>query len=162
MGIHELANKLIGSERNSFKVLQRFYQFVYALEKLEIPTTGKPIEQLLEEYNDGGFFYGGCKEARDFLIALCNAKGYPAKKVYGKSLGPCTHVWADVFVPVEDGYKFFPIDAALGYFGNHSPMDHLFFEKSPGMPINLSSMVVDIVRSKKTVKNYKLSIEKIR
>lgn len=160
-GIHKLANKLTGNERDSTKILQRFYEFVYEHEKLEHHTTGKPIEQLLKEYNDSGFFYGNCKEASDFFMALCNTKGYPTKRVFGKVLQFGGHVWTDVFVPVEDGYRFLPVDPILSYFGNHNPIDHLFFEYTPNIPIGLSSIVYNFMRNEKTPTDYRLSIEKI-
>ncbi len=160
-GIHELANKLIGNEKESIEILQRFHDFVHEHEREENPTTGKPIEQLLKEYNEGGFFYGNCKEARDFFMALCDAKGYPTKRVDGKCLESGCHVWADVFVPIKGGYGLLPVDAALGYFGRHNPMNHLFFEHTPDMPSRLFLTALDFVRGKETPNNYKLSIEKI-
>jgi hypothetical protein len=160
--IHELANKLTGNERNSIKILRKFYEFVREHQKPESPTIGKPIKQLLKEYDDDGFFYGNCKEAKNFFMALCDAKGYPTKQVCGKSLQPGGHVWSDVFVPVNKGYKFLPVDAALGYFGNHNLTSHLFYETTPNnISIEPSLRIWDFVRRKKRPIDYKLSIEKI-
>jgi len=136
-GIYELANELVGDEKDTRKLLMKFYTFASENIKYEKPTTGKPIEELLDEYKNTGYFFGNCKEARDFYMALCNAKGYPAKRVSGKAaLGSGGHVWADVFVPTEDGYKLLPADPARGSFATLNPSCHLFFERAPLMHIS--------------------------
>ena len=155
-GIRQLAKSLAGKETDTRQVLQRFYEFVYFHEKPEFPTTGKPIEQLLEEYNNEGFFYGNCKEASTFYMALCNAVGYPTKWVEGKALDSGGHVWTDVFVPMKSGYKIFPVDAALGNFGNLDESDNLFFERSPKIPISYNLRFLGGLS-----KEYKLKIERI-
>lgn len=153
--IHELTDRIVGHEKETRKILHKFYEFVYEHLKLETPTTGKPIKKLLEEYNKRGFFYGNCKEARDLYIALCDAKRFPAKKVIGKPLCSRGHVWVDIFVPIENGYKLFPVDAALGYCGYHDPRYHLFWETCPHIP--LLEKILNFVRRKDS--NYKLSLE---
>lgn len=160
--VHELADELTGSERDSIKILQKFYDFIYQHEEAEYHTQGKPIEELLDEYTDTGYFYGNCKEARNFFMALCDAKGYPSKAVSGKALEPGGHVWLDVFVPVRGGYKLVPADATLNHFGKHNPMNHLFFEYTPDMSMGLFSRFCDKVRGENTLVNYKMSIERIR
>ena len=101
--ISELADKLVGKEKDTRKLLKKFYEFVAEHEKFLRYTLTKPIEQLVDEYDSKGYFYGNCKEARDFYAALCNSKGFPTKKVLGISLNSWGHVWVDVFVPSEDG-----------------------------------------------------------
>lgn len=149
-GISELSDKLVGStEKDITKILKKFYEFTKEHEKSKSPTPKKSIKELLSEYKKDGFFYGSCKEARDFFSALCNSKGLPTKKVLGKSLQPLAHVWVDVFVPVKKSYKLFPVDAALGFFGTLSPLDHLFFEYGP--------LTSTLIKKKK----YKLKIERM-
>lgn len=160
-GISQLASKLIGKEDSTRRILRKFFDFIHEHQRTR-RTTGEPIEQLLDEYEKTGYFYGNCKEVRDFYIALCDSQGYPTKKVLGKALDVGGHVWVDVFVPVESGYKLLPIDSALGYFGNLSPIDHLFFEYTPIiMPIGIISRIRNFVRRKDAEKDYKLRIERI-
>ena len=130
-GISELADKLVGDETDTIKLLGKFFVFVGEHLEPEMITTGKPVEQLLEEYQSKGHFYGNCKEARDFYIALCDSRGYPSKRVSGKSAKRGGHVWVDVFVPVGNGYRLLPVDPALIYFGNFNPDSHYFFEYTP-------------------------------
>lgn len=160
-GIHQLAKSLIGNERETRRILHRFYEFVHEHEKPEHHTIGKPIEQLLEEYSEKGFFYGNCKESRIFYVSLCNAIGYPTKRVEGKALSIGGHVWTDVFVPMERGYGLIPADATLENFGHHNRRNHLLFEKSPEMPINRISRLKNWVKGKDNPKEYKLKIERI-
>ncbi|MFH1637897.1 MAG: transglutaminase-like domain-containing protein [Candidatus Woesearchaeota archaeon] len=126
-----LAAKIAGNEVDSRKMLWKFYEFVHEHLRPKRKTTGKPLKQLMEEYEAKGCFYGNCKEARDFYAALCNSKGFPTKKVMGKVLKPGGHVWVDVFVPTDRGYKLLPVDPALSYFGSFSRYDHIFFESLP-------------------------------
>lgn len=160
-GIDELVNKLVGKETETRKILQTFHDFVYEHEKLESPTTGKPIKKLLDEYSRTGYFYGNCKEARDFYMALCNAKGYPTKRVTGKLPESGGHVWTDVFVPIEDGYKLLPVDAIWGYFGNLNSGSHLFLEYAPELRFGFFSGVWNFVKGGPK-ENYKLKIEHIK
>ncbi len=153
-GIIKLANKLAGNEKDTVKILEKFYYFIVNHMQVELITMGKPLEQLLDEYANAGCFYGNCKEAKTFLMGLCNAKGFPTKGVYGKSLRPLAHVWTDVFVPVEGGYKLLPIDGALGYFGYHDCMSHLLFEPTPA--------VSGLLANAFNIGHYQLSIEKAK
>ena len=154
-GIHDLANNLIGNEIESRTILQKFNNFVYEHEKPENETTGKPIEQLLDEYERTGDFYGNCKEASTFFMGLCDAAEYPTKRVIGKSPHALEgHVWVDVFVPVENSYKLFPVDAALDLFGNHNPEFHILFEESPTAPnCNEPSLLLASLASLNTIED---------
>lgn len=159
-GFHELASKIVGREKDTRKILHAFHEFVYEHEELEPDTIGKPIEKLLSEYEETGYFYGNCKEARDFSMALCNAIGYPTKRVGGKCWNMGGHVWADVFVPMKTDYKLVPIDATLTSFGYHNAVNHLLFERTPKMSFGLISRFSNIVRGKSTPKEYKLKVER--
>lgn len=156
--ILELANKLIGTEKNITNILNKFYEFTMEHEKYKSPTSGKSIEKLLSEYKKDGYFYGTCKEARDFFSALCNSQGLPTKKVVGKSLSPCAHVWVDVIIPTNNGYKLFPVDAALKFFGELQPLDHLFYEYAPLLNLNIFNEISDTF--KKEDYKYKLKIKR--
>jgi hypothetical protein len=160
--VQALAQKIIGKRTETQRILWSFYDFVSENLSPKAGTYGKTMDMLMKEYEKDGRFYGSCKEARDFFIALCDAVGYPAKRVTGKSYQPVGHVWADVFVPVENGYKLYPVDAALGYCGMHDPLDHLFFESTPSlMPKSFLKRAWQSLNLAEEKGSYKLKIEKI-
>ena len=152
--ISELADKLVGKEKDTRKILKKFYNFVIEHHKPELDTTGKSLRRIMKEYEKGGFFYGNCKEIRDFYSALCNSKGLPTKKVIGKVLEKSGgHTWADVFIPTDRGYKLFPVDGALRYFGYTKPLQNVFLEFLPS--IQSYNPFSFFIKSKK----YKIKIE---
>lgn len=58
---------------------------------------------------------GDCTEYSDLFVALCRARGIPARPVHG-----LTHDWAEIYIP---DVGWIPVDATLGrggkdYFGN--------------------------------------------
>ncbi len=151
--VSDLKDRLIGSENNGDKILKRFYEFCVEHQKRERPTSGKPVEELMEEYEREGYFYGNCKEASNFYAALCNAAGFPAKKVFGRTpIGG--HCWTDVIVPTEDGWKLLAVDPALGCFGDFKYTLHQFIDPSP----DFATLLRSIFRIRKP-KTYMLKIQ---
>lgn len=158
--VSELADKLVGVETDTRTLLRKFYEFVAEHRIYQTPTSGKPIEQLLSEYERVGYFYGNCTESRNFYAALCDAKGLPTKKVSGKSFLAEGHAWVDVFVPTDGGYKLLPVDPSLEYFGNLYPAQHLFMEYTPGISqIGIGDRIFNFVARKVEIRDYQLKIE---
>lgn len=159
--ICDLANKLVGTEKSTIKILYTFYGFVRKHQLPELNTIGKPISVLFNEYATQGYFSGNCKESKTFFSALCNAKSYPTKGVDGKILDEEGHVWTDVFVPAKDGYKLFPVDTALKSFWSHNPENNIIMESIPNNTLGSFSKLLDFMKLKNFSSDYTLKFERI-
>jgi transglutaminase-like putative cysteine protease len=107
--IRALAAELAGAERDSWKVVRRFWNFM--LDELTIGVLhydeldpSKPTDWVLET----GWF--DCHLGSALLIALCRARGIPARLLSGHMLysaNPGQHYWSEIWT---DACGWTPID----------------------------------------------------
>ncbi len=84
---------------------------------------------------------GDCEERSALFVALCRARGLPARTVQtpGPTLDAPGHVWAEVWLPTAAGDGIWaPVDPGAGWFGE-LPVAQLVLQKGdafkiPGLP----------------------------
>jgi transglutaminase-like putative cysteine protease len=128
--IARLAESIAGKSTNAWGALQAFWRFFF--EKLKLgnihPDELSPVDPL------AGLLAGSwvdCFAGNSLLVALCRARGIPARLVGGVFLdpeGPNSHYWSEVLLPP---YGWFPIDLmswelACGDFGQTEWSHHFF------------------------------------
>ena len=95
--IEELARRLRGSERNSWRVARRLQQWVY--DHMIPRSTNVRFKSSLEVMAD---MEGTCSEYTVLFLALCRAAGVPARAAAGflaSGTGALVlHIWAQVYV----------------------------------------------------------------
>jgi hypothetical protein len=107
--IVEIANQVALGEENPYLVAQKYYNYV--VETAHYRLVGKGLlgaKALLT--NDEG----ECGDFAALFIALCRAKGIPARSVVGYwaiSGVEQTHVWAEFYI---EGIGWIPVDPTIG------------------------------------------------
>jgi len=107
--IAALAESLAGTARDPWQALRRFWRFFF--EHMQFGVIHP--DQLGASDPLGDLVQGGwcdCVTGSALLVALCRARGIPARVVGGLCLepdSPAIHYWAEVFLPP---YGWFPLD----------------------------------------------------
>jgi tetratricopeptide (TPR) repeat protein len=116
--IKEKAAEIAGDTNDPYAAAKKIYEFVLSHMSYVRFDRCRGALYALEEKK------GDCTEFSDLFVALCRARGIPARSVHGftyKSSGiDQLHDWAEVYIP--DG-GWIPVDATWGrqgkdYFGN--------------------------------------------
>lgn len=117
-----LADSLVDSETDSYQIVKAFYDYIVDTAEYELLGQGLNGAKYLLDNGEGE-----CGDYSALFIALCRAKGIPARPVVGYwaiSGNDQTHVWAEFFL---EGIGWIPVDATIGqqseegrlyYFGN--------------------------------------------
>jgi hypothetical protein len=120
--ITALADSLAAGETNPYLQAQKFYDYIIDHTTYKLLGQGLNGAKYLLENGKGE-----CGDYSALFIALCRAKGIPARPVVGYwaiSGNDQTHVWAEFFL---QGIGWVPVDATIGqqgsekrayYFGN--------------------------------------------
>jgi transglutaminase-like putative cysteine protease len=116
--IHKKADELAGSDDGPWQAARRIYDFVGSY----LTYNGyNPSEKgALEAFRSGE---GDCTEFADLFVALCRARGIPARFCEGftyvsgtSSHGDLTHDWAEILLP---NGQWLPVDPTFGRFGEN-------------------------------------------
>lgn len=120
--IIELADHIVGDETNPYFQAQRFYNYI--IQNVDYEILGQGLNGAKYVLDNK---IGECGDYSALFIALCRAKGIPARSVVGFwaiSGKKQTHVWAEFYL---EGIGWIPVDATIGqqsstkrdyYFGN--------------------------------------------
>jgi len=115
--IKEKAAEIAGKIDDPYLAAKKIYEFVIShMSYVRFDKCRGALYALQEKKGD-------CTEYSDLFIALCRARGIPARSVHGftyGSPGDQRHDWAEVYIP---GMGWIPVDATWGqrgkdYFGN--------------------------------------------
>jgi hypothetical protein len=134
-----IANQVAVGEENPYLLAQKFYNYV--VETAHYRQVGKGLLGAKALLTNG---VGECGDYASLFIALCRAKGIPARSVVGYwaiSGIEQTHVWAEFYI---EGIGWIPVDPTIGqqstvnkkyYFGN---MDNrrVILEKGFNIPMD--------------------------
>lgn len=120
--IRNLANTLAGDDDNPYRMAKTFYDYI--IDHTQYKLVGQGLNGAKYLLDKG---FGECGDYSALFVALCRAKGIPARPVVGYwavSGYDQTHVWAEFFL---QGIGWIPVDATIGqqnpekrsyYFGN--------------------------------------------
>jgi transglutaminase-like putative cysteine protease len=120
--IISLADTLAGKETNPYMIAKIFYDHIIDTAEYQLLGQGLNGAKYLLENGEGE-----CGDYSALFVALCRAKGIPARPVVGYwavSGNEQTHVWAEFFL---ESIGWIPVDATIGqqsdenrsyYFGN--------------------------------------------
>ena len=118
--IMRLAEDLAGEETNPYLIAQKYYDYI--IDNIKDNLTGKGLigARKLEAIKKGE-----CGDYAALFVALCRAKGIPARPIVGywaKSGLDQTHCWAEFYLKP---FGWVPVDPTIGqikarkyYFGN--------------------------------------------
>ena len=116
--IKEKAAEIAGDIDDPYRAAKKIYEFVIShMSYVRLDRCRGALYALQEKRGD-------CTEYSDLFVALCRARGIPARSVHGftyKSSGvDQKHDWAEIYIP---GTGWIPVDATWGrhgkdYFGN--------------------------------------------
>ncbi|MEI6530262.1 MAG: S-layer homology domain-containing protein [bacterium] len=116
--IRDKANELAGSEDDPRQAARRIYEFVGSY--LNYNGYNPSEKGALEAFRSGE---GDCTEFADLFVALCRARGIPARFLEGFtyvpgsfSHGDLTHDWAEILLP---NGQWLPVDPTFGRFGEN-------------------------------------------
>jgi transglutaminase-like putative cysteine protease len=116
--IQDKAYELAGAEDNPGQAARRIYDFVGSYLNYSGYNPGE--KGALAAFRSGE---GDCTEFADLFIALCRARGIPARFLEGftyvsgaSSHGDLTHDWAEILLPNE---QWLPVDPTFGRFGEN-------------------------------------------
>lgn len=121
--IKKTAEKLMGNERDPFKIAKKFYDhIVYDLDYSFMPHAALGALDLPESVYVHEHGYGDCGAQSIYFAALCRAVGIPARASGGMQLFPnpktgCgDHFWAQFYVPK---YGWVPADTSAGQLAKY-------------------------------------------
>lgn len=110
--IQETVKKLVGNEKNAYRIARKIYNFV--IDKLEYEMVGGwDVPEVVLKRGSGS-----CSEYTFAFIALCRTAGLPARYVGSivvrgddASVDESFHRWAEIYLP---NYGWVPVDANRG------------------------------------------------
>jgi len=117
-----LAEQIAGQEKNPYVLARLFYDHI--IQTARYQKLGQGLNGALYLLTNGK---GECGDYSSLFIALCRARGIPARPIVGYwaiSGNDQTHVWAEFFL---EGIGWIPVDPTIGqqspeyedyYFGN--------------------------------------------
>jgi transglutaminase-like putative cysteine protease len=94
--IVELANQIAGTEKNPYVIARKFYDYVIDKASYQLLGKGLAGAKALATTNRGE-----CGDYASLFVALCRAKGIPARPIVGywaNSGTDQTHVWSEFYV----------------------------------------------------------------
>lgn len=109
--IKEKAAEIAGDIDDCYLAAKKIYEFVISYMSYVRLDRCRGALYALEEKK------GDCSEYSDLFIALCRARGIPARTVHGftySSSGDQLHDWAEIYIP---GTGWIPVDATWGRHG---------------------------------------------
>ncbi|MCI0474815.1 MAG: transglutaminase domain-containing protein [Anaerolineales bacterium] len=109
--IVELANQIAGTEKNPYLIARKFYDYVVDKTTYQLLGKGLAGAKVLATTSKGE-----CGDYASLFVALCRAKGIPARPIVGywaiTGTGQ-THVWSEFYV---EPFGWIPADSNIGQF----------------------------------------------